>query len=611
MKQYDAAISAVKPATQAQNVQPAKEPSQIPVTKPVYEPLLERMKELMGQVHDQASSVKVLDQLAELQSQSISPLQEELAFWKLRILLQYQHPSAMAEALSLIKSYPKHRLIPRTYLWIVKWQPNLSDQDILFFTSQAMQKSKYEKVVQEAIVLGESTAKISQPEQAVKWYLSAANADQSQRLYWLGKLSEVMTDALLVQLHKEGLLKNESGELLYVQMAKNALLSGKMADIQLLKGYLEQDHPSSEYHQAFVQWLKGTQQNTVIGVMLPLTGKYARYGQQSLRGVRLAVDSLDTYANVTLQVEDTGEDSIQCVRAYEHLMKADVIIGPLLSRCAQDISKDSRGDVPLISLSNRIQTAVNMPQMFLHSLSLQMQAKFMAQYALSQGHQRMVVIQMDSLSAQHEAEMFKQSFELGGGLVMDQITLSAMAIDYRGQLASLGVQRNSYDAIYLAVSGKMMSLLGGQMAIVGVSGIPYYGSSRWQDGHLLGDRGRYLSQAYFSDISFPIGDSPELASVLFLYHQIWPEEKPEKLLALAYDSTMIAVMVAARLGLRGEALMSGLQDPAGFDGLTGHVTFNREGIGEKSFEVFHIQGAEVVLHSFSLGKVEEPVFPVE
>jgi len=143
--------------------------------------------------------------------------------------------------------------------------------------------------------------------------------------------------------------------------------------------------------------------------------------------------------------------------------------------------------------------------------------------------------------------------------------------------------------MYLALSGRQVALVAGQLAYVDITGIDLFGSSHWQDGHLLDDKGRYLGRARFSDVSFPAGHAPGLRQLLLAYREAWGEERPGKLTGLAYDSALIAIMLTSRMGLSGSALQRELMDRSGFPGLTGQVYFDASGIGHKRFDIFTVR----------------------
>jgi outer membrane PBP1 activator LpoA protein len=251
----------------------------------------------------------------------------------------------------------------------------------------------------------------------------------------------------------------------------------------------------------------------------------------------------------------------------------------------------------------------------------------MASYAWRHGAQSMVVIdngaRADGLS---EAEMFASVFISLGGKILQTLHLNEDALDHRDELRQLRYETDAeellaeldedlelllpdiemeidmpinFDAIYLAQSGKQVSLLAGQLAYSGITGIPVYGSSRWQDGHLMDDRGRYLSTARFAASSrvvgaAPVPDDPRMQRLNFMYREAWGDNIASELTLLAYDSMRIIAAITSQLGLSGQDILQELREPAGFRALTGRVRFDASGAGQKQMEVFRIRKGKIV-----------------
>ena len=244
----------------------------------------------------------------------------------------------------------------------------------------------------------------------------------------------------------------------------------------------------------------------------------------------------------------------------------------------------------------------------------------MAELAWQQGTRKTVVLSEDSPGSANEAEAFINNFERLGGEVIEQLVLED-AVDNRSVLQALRERTDdeellaeldddiallsaetkleirmpvNFDAAYIALSGKRVAALAGQLAYVDINAIPFYGSSRWQDKHLLDDRGRYLSTSRFVNINFPVADSNRVRRMMGSYRETWGVEKPGKLFGMAYDSVLIAAVLGSRLGLRGRDAINGLHDAEGFPGLTGHVRFDKNGVGQKEFEVFTIRRGKLI-----------------
>ena len=97
-----------------------------------------------------------------------------------------------------------------------------------------------------------------------------------------------------------------------------------------------------------------------IGAVLPLSGRYAVFGQKALQGIQAAFDFQlpDTGGEpgeFNLVVKDSGADPVQAAQAVRDLSESDqviAIIGPIFSRttrAAAEAAEESK--TPMISLS--------------------------------------------------------------------------------------------------------------------------------------------------------------------------------------------------------------------------------------------------------------------
>ena len=96
-----------------------------------------------------------------------------------------------------------------------------------------------------------------------------------------------------------------------------------------------------------------------LGVVLPLSGPFAQYGEASLHGVMLAagVFGADEGTRIRLVVRDSGGVGAQAARAVRELAaRPDVVavIGPLLAAEAGLAAEEAeRSGVPLVTLTSR------------------------------------------------------------------------------------------------------------------------------------------------------------------------------------------------------------------------------------------------------------------
>ncbi|MDQ6986655.1 MAG: penicillin-binding protein activator [Mariprofundaceae bacterium] len=580
-----------------------------------------------------------LDRLIEI---GRPPDLEEALFRRIQILLFVGDARAVPQANALLRAYPDHPLVAYLHIWLMQWaEARQLDAKVLKHATAVLEnRSASAALRQRAATHGAAAARRSPDWEAVQWFLHVARLLADKRDIWLREASSRASMAMIGRLRDGGELTGDIGKSLILHTARGRLMIGDMASVQTLAAWLQQSFPGSAAARLSKSWAAGVTHAANIGVMLPLSGEYAQFGRQALHGVRLAIDGLEDNQQITLHIVDTSADTAAnalagtlndpkqaaraCLQAYRSLIDqhVDMIIGPLLGDCAKLLAGHMRGKIPVISLTSHSLLAKKSPLLFVHTLSPILQARFMADYAASQGDRRIVVVSTDAPSSSAEAAAFADEFTALGGEVADRMVLQHGSIDFRDALRGMRMRTDdalllaeldedlalsvqpeedmeirmpvNFDGVFLALSGRQVALLSGQLAYVGVKNIHLFGSSRWQDGYLLSDKGRYLRQARFSDVAFPNGSSPELRRFKLAWRDVWGLEKPEKLAGLAYDSMLIAVLLTHRMGLSGQPLLAALKDKAGFPGLTGHVYFSPGGVGQKDFEMFRIRRHEIV-----------------
>src|SRR3990167_6162807 len=101
-------------------------------------------------------------------------------------------------------------------------------------------------------------------------------------------------------------------------------------------------------------------ENYKIGVVLPLTGKYAIYGESALHGIECGFGIFppcDSQYEIELIIKDDVGDPLLAAQAVEALVNDDnvnIIIGPLSSSSIDAAAlKAQELGIPLISLSQK------------------------------------------------------------------------------------------------------------------------------------------------------------------------------------------------------------------------------------------------------------------
>jgi len=585
------------------------------------------IQKLMAQARSGGNINFILQELASLASSDTAPIREEATFRKAQLMLEGGFQGADEVTKSAIHTYPQHALVPYAHFWLARWWLEQEENGrALEQMRQSLLHPRLTRELLESILnLGPILAQEAGEREAVGWLLAAAEVDQAGRDNWLRLAARRASMETVEQLIRDLSLSPNVLPTFALYAGRARLMSGNMAQIGRIAELLSASMPNAPEINQLQSWASGEVRAATIGVMLPLSGTYARYGKQALRGIRIALAGLEYGKYITLRIEDTGSSQEIAVNAYRQLTNesVNIIIGPLLAETTEALLPYLKSDIPVISLTGRMDLAHRSDALFIHTLSPLAQVNVMAEYAWQHEAKRMVVIS-SAAEKQTEADMFVTAFEALGGEVLQTLQLESAGIDYRDSLRQLRYETDddvvlaaldedlnvflpkmdmeirvpvNFDAAYLALNGKQVALIAGQMAYADISGIPLYGSSRWQDGHLLDDRGRYLSRARFAtsgNTDQVDNDDPAKRQFQFLYREAWGSDKTTDLMRLAYDTMRIATVMTSRLGLEKKAIFEALQGPEGFPAMTGHVRFDEFGVGQKQLDIFSIKKGKIV-----------------
>jgi len=593
----------------------------------------QEISELMQLANEEGSLDIALNELQRLSTESPSPLKEEAAFRRIEILLKNNYPNAQDETTLLLQEQPNHALAAYAHYWLALWWksqgieaniellPTIENANMILaeLTKTLQHPRLTHELAERALILGRAESLNANHDYAIKWYLAAAHIDIVQRDEWLRIIASNLSLDQLRSLQQSGIISPQQDAMLYTHFSRLQLMSGNIENLQTLATILSNNAPYLPLTQKIKRWASGDTQDIYIGILLPLTGTYARFGNEALNGIRLAMNE-QKQGNLHLYIKDTGDGVDATVSAYQHLNELGVnwIIGPLLSKHTEALLPYLKKNLPIISLSKQNNLAQASPALFIHNTAKNTQAVFMAKHSINQGMQRMAVIYGAKQNEADEADAFANEFIRLGGEITDISRLNNQGLDQRSILNNLRENSDDealleellsdlalfspelnlevhmpvgIDGLYIATSGKQVSELAGQLAYVDIRNIPMLGSSRWMDGHLLDDRGRNLSSARFTQSNASYQDT---SNFLEQYREIWGLGQPKKLFVIAYDSTRIATLLGSRLGLHGRSAVQAMHDSEGFPNKSGHVYFDEFGAGNKTFTIFTIKRGKLI-----------------
>ncbi len=358
-------------------------------------------------------------------------------------------------------------------------------------------------------------------------------------------------------------------------------------------------------------------QQDAIGVLLPLTGRYAAFGSLVKRGIDMAL-KLHNSDKPALRIiyRDTEGDPTTAREATAALANEErvmAILGPLTGAAAIAASASAQqNETPLLALSQRASIPEVGSYIFRNSLTARLQARALARYAILQkGFHSFGVLAPDNRLGREMAELFSEEVLKLGGLVIDEQNYPEDANDFRSQILHLMGKSDkrektdyrqkseddilddlfvpdhpeypatTFDALFLPDYADRIGLIAPQLAFYGVQDLPLLGINGWNSPDLLRLAGRYVEGAVFVDGFFLDSPYPFVKEFISTYVETYGDE-PSILEAQAFDSANILFSQLDTLKTPDRSsLRNAIADLKNYPGVTGATSFDFTGDADK------------------------------
>lgn len=198
-----------------------------------------------------------------------------------------------------------------------------------------------------------------------------------------------------------------------------------------------------------------------VGLMLPATGTFANLGQMIENGFKLYVaeqgGKLGGREIQYFKVDDESDpakatDNINKLIKRDHV---DVVVGTVHSGVALAMAKVAKETNTLLIIPNAGADAITGPMcaknIFRTSFTNWQPAFAMGKVAAERGHKKVVTITWNYAAGNESVKGFTESFEKGGGKVMQNLTLPFPNVEFQALLTEIASQKP--DAVYAFFSG--------------------------------------------------------------------------------------------------------------------------------------------------------------
>lgn len=341
-----------------------------------------------------------------------------------------------------------------------------------------------------------------------------------------------------------------------------------------------------------------------IGEYASLTGKEASFGQQSHKGLTLAIEEINAAGGalgrkLELFTEDNQTKPGESATAAKKLIsrnKVVALIGEVASgRSLEAAPIAQAAKIPMIApAATNPKVTQTGNYIFRVCFIDPFQGTVMAKFAQNDLKAKRVAI-LSSVSNAYSvglAKFFKETFVANGGLVVSEKNFSEGDKDFRAQLTA--VKAANVDAIFVPSYYTEAALIARQARDLGLT-VPLFGGDGWVADQLLEIGGDALNGCYYSTHFSPENQDPVVQAFVKKFKARWgANENPDAFAALGYDAAFVLVDAIKRAGTTdGPKLRDALAATKNFAGVTGVTNIDANRDASKPAAIIAIKGGKL------------------
>ncbi|MBE0575599.1 MAG: penicillin-binding protein activator [Desulfuromonadales bacterium] len=355
-----------------------------------------------------------------------------------------------------------------------------------------------------------------------------------------------------------------------------------------------------------------TQLQRAIGVLLPLSGRYAAFGQRVQRGMELAQETFRPHIPVRFIFRDTAGDETVAAQQVAELAISDRVMGiagPLVGNAALGaVRRANQEHTPLLTMSQKEGLAASSLYVFRNSLTPQLQVRTLINYAMDvRGFSQFGIMSPQTRQGEQFAEIFRKEVTRRGGKIVAEQSYLSDQTDFRHQIRLLqGLNPNTTDegeennnpppfqALFLPDYADRIKLIAPQLAFYGLEGVQLLGPNGWNDADLPRQTREFVEGAVFTDGFFRHSDYPFVQEFVEHYFSRYGED-PTILEAQGYDIAGILLTLLNDSSVRNrEDLRRALAQLQNYPGVTGATRFDLIGEADKVLFLLQVQKGAIV-----------------
>jgi branched-chain amino acid transport system substrate-binding protein len=385
-----------------------------------------------------------------------------------------------------------------------------------------------------------------------------------------------------------------------------------------------------------------------VGCLLPLTGKYGRFGESVLHAMLLGARAFrspeEKGSSIRLLVRDTqGDPEVAVERMRELAEDPNVagIVGPLRASVALACAEEAQKlGIPIITLTQREEVARVGDYVFQNGLTIRQQVDTLVEFVMEEMafSSFAVLYPKDAYGTLSRDLLEKKVLDMGGELVsavpyedgetdfQDEIRLlvgqkflrevarreeereQKRLLEEGGEVTPEGVEAGfglgeeepeeepilpPFQVLFIPDHFRKVALIAPTLALYDVNEITLMGTNAWNSNELVELAGEYVRDAIFADGFFAESSMPYVREFVEDYMRAFQTE-PRVLEAQGYDSLlMLEDAFLQTQGKTREEVREALANMEGYAGLSGYTSFNEDGSAKKRLYILSIIGNHI------------------
>jgi ABC-type branched-subunit amino acid transport system substrate-binding protein len=346
-----------------------------------------------------------------------------------------------------------------------------------------------------------------------------------------------------------------------------------------------------------------------VGILLPLSGKYAVYGESVLHGLECAAGIFSPCRGdlgLNLLIRDTqGDPKVAAKIVSELAGNSDVraVIGPLPQvEVEQAAAAAESSQLPMITLSQKADVAQMGQYIFRNFLTVADQVASLVDYACGEKKwKKLAILYPEGAGGEEYKKAFEAEVARCGGKLVAQASYPPNTKSFSDALRALkfsSTEQSSdsavaVDALFIPdVYRRIPDVVSGMKAL-GIAGVHLLGGAGWDHPGLLNagadalEGAVYVNGFYAKSASFTVKDFVSTFQAAYGFD-------PTLLEAYAFDTMRLLGEVLKQNPTSGRPdLQQVLSKKRNFSGVTGNISFDDEGDARRRLTVLTVDHGEI------------------